>query len=78
MVGWLAALCFSLCAVPLAWDGIRGRSQPMNSFFLGLWTLGEICGTMYTFERADWPLFTNYVINLACLLLYYRGLPNES
>jgi hypothetical protein len=77
MIGWLAALCFALCAVPLAWDGIRGRSERMNPFFLTLWTAGEVFGCIYTFDRADWPLFTNYTVNLGCLLLYYRGLPQE-
>jgi hypothetical protein len=77
VIGWLAAICFSLCAVPLAWDGLRGQSKPMNAVFVGLWFFGEVCGILYTLERTDWPLFTQYVINLICLVLYLGGLPNE-
>lgn len=74
MLGWISTLCFTLCVLPLAYDGLRGRSQPMNKWFVGAWLGGEVFGLWYTWERRDWPLVVNYIANLTGLALWWRGL----
>ena len=72
-VGWIAAICLGGCTLPFALDGILKKSKPMNLFFLTSWFVGEIFGLIYTFSRSDWPLFTNYLVNVICILLWFSG-----
>jgi uncharacterized protein with PQ loop repeat len=77
-IGWIGSLMFAVCAVPQAITSHKqGHSSGLNWLFLGLWLGGEILTTIYIWPKQDWPLLTNYFINLACLavILYYKVRP---
>lgn len=70
-LGIIGAVCFSLCAVPQAWQCYRqGHARGLSWAFLGLWTVGEVATMVYVFvEHADAILLANYAANLAALLV---------
>lgn len=78
IIGWVGSIMFAICAVPqafLSWK--QGHSNGLNWLFLGLWLGGELLTTYYVWPKQDWPLLTNYFINMTCLavILYYKLWP---
>jgi hypothetical protein len=65
-VGWMGAICLSLCGVPLAVQAIR---EPVNisKGFLWLWGVGEILSLVYGLYLGVTPIIFNYAINLLCI-----------
>lgn len=82
LIGWIGALLFSLCAVPQAYACYRsGRADGLDWAFLMMWFWGEILTLGYVLTKDNVaPLLTNYILNLACLLiiLYYKIKPRVS
>ena len=75
VVGWVGAICFSICALPQAYKTWKIKhADDLSALFLWLWTIGEVCMLVYVWPRQDWPLIVNYVFNLVCLIviLYYK------
>lgn len=72
-IGWLGALCFSLCALPQAIQSYRqGHSKGLAWSFLLLWLAGEVLTMIYIWPKMLWPLMVNYIFNLICLLVIIR------
>lgn len=74
MIGWIAGISFSICAIPLVYDSIKAGHNEQNLLFLGLWLVGEVGMIIDTWKFNHWPSRLNYLFNLACILivLYYR------
>lgn len=66
--GWLATICFTICAVPEAISAVTVGSSGVPWSMLLLWGLGEIFAIVYITPKKDWPLLVNYVFNLICIL----------
>jgi len=65
LVGWIMALCFATCGIPLAWNAFRkGNAIGVSRAFLWLWVCGLISGVFYAISLQSWPLFGNYAANL--------------
>jgi hypothetical protein len=58
----------ALCAAPQAFTSVQqGHSEGLSGAFLTMWGLGEVLCLIYvvgTRDRPDWPLITNYILNL--------------
>lgn len=82
ILGWVGAVCFSLCAVPQAVKCIKqGHAHGLDHVFLLLWFIGEISMLVYSMtEVFSLPLIANYTFNLICLvvILRYRFWPTIS
>lgn len=79
-IGWAGALLFAFCAVPQAVASYRqGHSAGMSWAFLQMWLWGEILTLIYVWPKQDWPLITNYLLNLACLcvIVWFRAYPRR-
>lgn len=75
LIGWVGSLLFSLCAVPQARQCYQQKhSDGINWSFLLMWLFGEILTLIYVLPTRQWPLITNYCLNLACLsiIFYYK------
>ena len=73
--GWIAAVCFSLCALPQAVKCFQEKHAHGVSWgLLILWAVGEIFALLYVLPKKDTPLILNYVNNLIFLavILYYK------
>jgi len=79
LIGWIGSICFSICALPQAYQSWSHKhSKGLSYATLLLWFIGEVCTLVYVASTAfNWPLVTNYIFNLACLcvIIYYKGLP---
>lgn len=76
VIGWIGSICFSMCAMPQAWQSWKQKhSDGVNFWFLCLWTVGEVCMIIYTLPMKSLPLTVNYLFNLLCLLviIHYRN-----
>lgn len=77
VIGWIGSICFSICAVPQAYQSYKDKhSNGISWAFLYLWFIGEVGTIAYVLPTFNWPLLTNYACNLACLLVifYYKVL----
>jgi len=75
IVGWIGSFLFSICGIPQAIQSYRdGHTRGLTWGFLAAWLGGEILTLAYGLPKADWPLITNYAVNLFFLgvLLYYK------
>lgn len=78
VIAWVGAFFFSICGIPqahLAWK--QGHSEGVSQFFMWSWFIGEVCMMIYSVYLLSLPLFVNYVLNFACLLviLHYKYFP---
>jgi len=80
-IGWIGSICFSICAVPQAYQSYKqGNSNGLSHYTLILWMVGEICTLMYVSSTLfSWSLVINYMFNLLCLsvIIYYKYLPRR-
>lgn len=81
-IGWLGSLCFALCAAPQAYQCYKQKhASGVNSAFIWLWFIGEICMIIYTPMTLgwDWPIMTNYIVNIIfiCIILRYIYFPKQ-
>jgi uncharacterized protein with PQ loop repeat len=80
-IGWIGAICFSICALPQAIKSYRDKtSEGISHAFLLLWLIGEILTLAYVvLTTVQMPLIVNYVFNLICLfvILYYYYMPTK-
>lgn len=80
IIGWIGALCFSLCALPQSIMCYKqGHAKGLSWAFLLLWMVGEILTIIYVVPKGHLPLIANYVINLALLqvMVYYKIWPRK-
>lgn len=82
-LGWIGALCFSLCGLPqLVLTVKNGNANGVSTGFLGLWITGEVCmGTFMLLTGAMKPqLAINYIVNIVgiMLILKYKIFPRSS
>ena len=78
--GWLGGIAFAVCAIPQAFQSWKdGHTQGLNWGFLGIWTVGEVCMTIYILPKGDLPLIINYLGNGICLgiMLWYKLFPRK-
>ena len=76
--GWLGSILLAICAVPLAYRSlVDGHSKGVDTLFLVIWTLGEICTLTYVLYNWDLPLILNYGLNLVFIgiVVYYKVKP---
>ena len=68
LVGWMGSLLLAFCALPQAMESVeRGYSLGVSPAFILMWGIGEILSAVYVYktrDRVDWPLITNYTLNL--------------
>lgn len=79
IIGWIGAICFSVCAAPQAYKSYKEKSsEGISILFLGLWYVGELFTLMYvSLTTAQLPLIVNYVFNIICILIIiYYWRPN--
>lgn len=70
VIGWVGAICFSICAIPQAIKSWQTKSaKDLSSAFLILWVLGEILTLIYVLPKGHLPLIFNYVFNLLALVV---------
>jgi uncharacterized protein with PQ loop repeat len=77
VVGWTAAVLFSICGIPQAWKCIKeGRADGISHLFVWAWFLGEILMIVYVLLKHgfDGPLLTNYIFNILSILVIFRYL----
>lgn len=74
--GWVGTQLLAWCALPQVIAVVQsGSAQGLNPWFLSMWGIGEIFTIIYVYKSRglDWPLLTNYTINLTLvgiLVLY--------
>ena len=78
-IGWLSAALLSLCGLPLAVSCVRSGRAEINAWFIWMWTIGELLGTVYVLYLGDMPLLANYLLNsIVCLtVLRYKLWPRR-
>lgn len=73
ILAWIGGGMLALCALPQAISCIKtGHSRGLDWSFLLLWFFGELLMILYTFERKDIPLLTNYIVNLVFVIIMLR------
>jgi len=81
-LGWVGAALFCFCAVPQSIKVYRTKSaSDLSWIFLLMWLFGEIFTLIYVIDENiqlgsfQWPLISNYVMNmiLVMYLVYARG-----
>ncbi len=79
LIGWIGSLSLAFCGLPQAIQSYRTKSSDgINSGFLSLWLVGEVCTLIYvSMSLTSIQLLTNYSINLLCLsvIIYYKLIP---
>lgn len=78
--GWLGSILLAICAVPLAYRSLKdGHSKGVDTLFLIIWGLGEICTLTYVLYKWDLPLILNYGLNLVFIgtVVYYKIKPRS-
>ena len=70
-IGWLGGLLLAVCAVPQAIQSYRdGHSDGITWSLLWLWGMGEVLTFIYVgVTDWRWPLITNYICNIAAILI---------
>ena len=76
VIGWIGTQLLAWCALPQVISTVKaGTAGDINPMFLAMWGIGEILTLIYVYRTVgtDWPLLTNYSINLTCIgiLCYY-------
>ena len=63
--GYVGAWALAMCAFPLMMETIiRGHADGINTYFLFLWLMGEICMLYHVVATgASMPLILNYAAN---------------
>ena len=73
LLAWLGSIALALCALPQAIKCVRDRSAAgLSWWFLGLWTVGELCMLGYALGTRQTALAVNYGANLALLAVMWR------
>lgn len=73
ILGWIGAICLSLCAVPQVIRSIRTKkADDISAAFLILWLLGEFLTLIYVFPKFDFPLIANYMANIIFISIILR------
>jgi len=86
IIGWLASICFAMCAAPQAILSYRqGHSKGISKTFLFLWLMGELLMMIYVPLSLGWdgPIMVNLIVNTAFILvilkyMYFPRRKNES
>ena len=80
ITGIISTILLAICGLPLAIKSFRsGNSDSVDSYFLILWTLGEIFGFIYLFNLGERILLWNYILNLGLLsvVIYFKLKPRK-
>ena len=73
LIGWIGSILFAICGLPQAISCYKsGNANGIDWLFLMAWLGGEILTLIYVWPRSDWPLITNYTINLIFVLIIFR------
>lgn len=74
-VGWIGSQLLAWCGLPAAIHVVsQGHANGYSPLFISMWGIGEFLCIIYTYKKyKDWPLFINYSLNLAFILVivYY-------
>lgn len=73
--GWFSSICFAICGIPQALLCIKTKSSKgISWFFIILWILGEIFGSIYAIGIDSPSLLFNYIISFvcACIIIWYK------
>ena len=74
ILGWIAGILFAFCGLPQAVKSYKDKhSKGLSSYFLLMWTGGEILTIIYVLYRHgfDGPLLFNYTVNLIFLTVIW-------
>jgi uncharacterized protein with PQ loop repeat len=74
-IGWIGAICFSVCGVPQALMAYKNKhANGLSDSFLWLWWTGELATLIYTIPLEALPLIVNYLFNIMCIniIIFYK------
>lgn len=74
-IAYLGNLLLAICGLPLAYRSWKNKhAEGVDSFFLLIWTLGEILTLIYVISLRELPLIMNYAFNLIFIgiVIYYK------
>lgn len=72
-LGWIGSILFAICAFPQAIQCAKdGHARGLNWFFLICWFFGEIFTIVYIWPKQDWPLISNYLLNMVFVTIMLR------
>jgi uncharacterized protein with PQ loop repeat len=80
LLGYIGSICFAICGLPQAIQSYKDKhSDGVNTAFLMLWLIGEICTLAYAFTKDVPPLIINYLGNLIFIsvIVYYKLFPKR-
>lgn len=74
IIGWIGGILLGLCAIPQAYHSWKTRSAvDINWMFLLMWLSGEVLLFIYIWPQQDWPLLTNYLLNIFAIYVIMRS-----
>lgn len=56
------------CGLPLSFEAIKNKTIDVSLPFTYMWFYGEIFVWLYVWPQRDWPLITNYTINILTII----------
>jgi len=68
MVGLVGSVLLAICALPLTIEAVVKGKVDIQTTFLALWFIGEVCMLVYAISLRDGILMFNYGANTALLL----------
>lgn len=81
IIGWVGSILLAVSSVPQMFKTVRdGHADGLSSSFIASWFIGEVLSLIYVVPIGQWPLITNYGLNLAILSVigYYKIWPRSS
>lgn len=80
IIGYISALCFIICALPLAIESYQRGRTDVNLAFLSLWYTGEVAGVIYSVLISNGPMFLNCFFStvFTSVVVFYYIWPRKS
>lgn len=76
VLGWIGTAFLALCMAPQTIETLKTKEVGMNGHSIIYWFIGLVLMAIYTPLQLgwDWPLMTNYIVNLAmgAVLIKYK------
>lgn len=77
-MGWIGSFLLAICGLPQAMKSLRqGHSKGLSTYFLVLWSVGEVFTLIAVVDLKVDYLLLNYISNLLFLLIiwFYKLYP---
>lgn len=80
ILGWIGSIAFALSAIPQMFKSYKDKNSDGLAWgLLILWIVGELFSLLYVLPLNQYPMITNYIVNLIFLfvILYYKINPTR-